>query len=411
MPSELHGGVTSITIALGRWLTGIRSQCLISTFIVLDLKGHFLMKYFLYFSVVATLLATAMIPSASAQSGSFSTDPAAWSSSVPGTAFTDIVDGLEVFDGVTIVDLVISDPNEEVDFLIATNQDLPWGTILYNDDDVMEVRVANTDLRAAVGVNGSLKGFQGDTIEYVVDPALEIVSGFCIRYGTGAAVVRVFDGDNLIATIDAAVGQTVADPDGVHICWENTNGDNVTSFDISYIEGTGVAPAVEIFDTEIRFIPRVPVEESNFESLTEVVDQLEDLADSLDGNDAVLANRAIYLLDYIHEDFFWELPEGERLSRYGSTVFLGSAYAVAYLNRIGTEEARLIAEDIVSVLEQVVDAEIAYAYENGGRTDFIERAEDIADVAEYIDEEFDCDAIASLVYRRAWLFAYCSTNN
>jgi len=129
----------------------------------------------------------------------------------------------------------------------------------------------------------------------------------------------------------------------------------------------------------------------------------------LSGADAENALEAVAFLEWIDDDVFWEQPTGERLSQYGAFVFYGSAYAIRALERIDDPAAEMFVEEVLDMLEEITDYEIAYAVENDGRTRFINRAEFFADMASIIDEDIDNDFIASLAYRIAWANAYYAT--
>ena len=90
-------------------------------------------------------------------------------------------------------------------------------------------------------------------------------------------------------------------------------------------------------------------------------------------------------------------------------MFTGAAYAICYLEHAGVDGTEEIVDSILEKLEQIVDDEIDYAIANGGRPDFIECAEDYAELAEWIDEDLDNPVVATIAYKLAWAHAYFAT--
>jgi len=86
-----------------------------------------------------------------------------------------------------------------------------------------------------------------------------------------------------------------------------------------------------------------------------------------------------------------------------------AAYAICYLEHTGVEGTEDIVDRIIAKLDQIVDEEIDFAIENGGRSDFIERAEDLAEAAEWIDTDLDNPLVATIAYKLAWANAYLAT--
>lgn len=184
----------------------------------------------------------------------------------------------------------------------------------------------------------------------------------------------------------------------------------------------GASGAFESLDTDIDFqtsvdtgikpeppAPPVVEEPSCFELLADVQSEIELLLDSSSGENARKLSTALGCIEWIQEDVFWEQPSNDRLSRYGGTFFIGSALIVKYLEAVHDPQADVIIDQFLVVLECIVDNEIAFAIENGGNPNFIDRAEDLADLALLIDEELDSEFIATLAYRLAWLNAYQAT--
>ena len=94
---------------------------------------------------------------------------------------------------------------------------------------------------------------------------------------------------------------------------------------------------------------------------------------------------------------------------YGGSLFIGGAYTVAYLERVDDPQSDVLIDQLLDVLECIVDREIDYAIANDGHACLLERAEDFANLAEIIDEDFDNQVVATLAYKLAWLNAYYST--
>jgi len=179
--------------------------------------------------------------------------------------------------------------------------------------------------------------------------------------------------------------------------------------DNAFIVEPGMQITHVIFDpasvSEIKaaYIPLPPVVEpvSNQECLASIAAEIGDLADAAtDSNDAYALNVACAALSFAAKDKFFE-EDGNRLSNRGANVFTGAAYAICYLQHTGVEDTGDIVDRILDKLEQIVDDEIAYAIANGGRPEFIDRAEDLAELAEWIDEDLDNPV--------AWVNAYFAT--
>jgi len=248
---------------------------------------------------------------------------------------------------------------------------------------------------AIIGSNGL-----GRATEFSLtpDPALGTAYGFCLVSGRDGNsflgspddVVSIFDGDTLIGQVTGDDQSFFAAP-----------GETITRIDFV---------GALVCDLQVAFCTDVPDPEvSNQECFENIAAEVGALADAAtDSNDAYALNVASAALSFSAKDKFYE-EDGNRLSRFGSNVFTGAAYAICYLEHTGVEGTEEIVDRILEKLEQIVDDEIAYAIENGGQPNFIERAEDFAEVAEWIDNELDNPFVATIAYKLAWANAYFAT--
>ncbi len=238
------------------------------------------------------------------------------------------------------------------------------------------------------------------TLVFEPNPDLGDACGFCLTTiidpaiaTPGALTVDIYDGDTLIAQRDFSTGDLsfIAEP-----------GQTFTRVEF---------PANGATDISVAFCedPVSPPEVSNQECLAALAAEIGELADAAtDPCDAYLLNVASCALNFSAKDRFYE-EDGNRLSRKGCNVFTGAAYAICYLEHAGVDGTEEIVDSILEKLEQIVDDEIDYAIANGGRPDFIECAEDYAELAEWIDEDLDNPVVATIAYKLAWAHAYFAT--
>ena len=242
------------------------------------------------------------------------------------------------------------------------------------------------------------------------------LEGVCFSYFSQFPDIDIafnaYDGDTIVASIPLPAN--AIDDEGIPIAatfgWRNTEGLNVTRFEFAVTSVVLGRPAGFVGDGQLAFGDGCdPPEATCFEQLGMVEADLDAFLDTLSGDDAYFAQGALDLVQYMQNDFFWEQPSQNRLSRYGGSLFIGAAYSVLYLEWVDDPEADVLIDELIAVLECIVDHEIAYAIENGGSQSFIDRAEDFALLAEIIDDDFDNEVIASLAYRIAWHNAYYAT--
>lgn len=249
---------------------------------------------------------------------------------------------------------------------------------------------------------------------FEVDAANGELEGFLLRTpGFFPPTVSLFDGDTLVETVPLAAGDSPFDLDaGVFFYgWTNTDGINVTKIQLDVIP-----TRLFVFEgIELSFFPEPvepPVEppaETCFDQLTNVKTEIENLLATATGRNANKLQSAFDCVCWIQDDSFWVQPSGDRLTAYGSNVFLGAAYTILYLERVDDPQADVIIDELINVLECVVDREIEFAIANDGAQQFIDKAVKFADLGDIIDDEFDNEVIASLAYRLAWLNAFYST--
>ena len=164
-----------------------------------------------------------------------------------------------------------------------------------------------------------------------------------------------------------------------------------------------------LFDIQVAFCEDLPpVEATCYEQLETLVNDIGLVADASDGRDARYYNAAAACSEYMQYEAFWD-DDFDRLSRYGGSLFIGGAYTIAYLERVDDPQSDVLIDELLDVLDCIVNREIDYAIDNGGEACLIERAEDFADLADIIDEDFDNQVVATLAYKLAWLNAFYST--
>ena len=261
--------------------------------------------------------------------------------------------------------------------------------------------------------NGSIfvNPLVGAPVVFNIDPANGVLNGFCLRYFNLAADVRIFDGDTEIDSFTTVPGQFDSSEPETFICFEN-DGSNVTRIEIEPTPGQDMGLSRFFVDSgEFRFEEAVPDLVTCFELLSEFRANVAALLGNSvpHSHDEYLLENVLDCTDWMQQDVFWEQPSGNRLSQYGGTLFIGAAYTIAYLEHVEDPAADVLIDDLLDVLECLVDNEIAYAIANDGHTCFIERAEDFADLAAVIDDDFNNEVVASLAYRLAWLHAYYAT--
>ena len=304
---------------------------------------------------------------------------------------------------------------------IPTPQSVVWGEVSQDGNNSAAISFqASTSFPISKGIIFDVGGEDG-TGPAVFTPntaALGPLEGVCFSYLTddndSVITFNAYDGETLVASFplpnapDDDTGKPVASTFG----WQNTEGLNVTRFEfaIEKSETSTIDPIGVVGDGQLSFGEGCdPPEVSCFDQLADIKADLADFVGTLSGNDAYFAQGALDCIDWMQHDCFWEQPSGNRLTRYGGSLFIGAAYTVAYLEWIDDPEADVLIDELVAVLECLVDHEIAYAIANGGNTCYIDRAEDYAELGNIIDEDFDNEVVATLAYRLAWLHAYYAT--
>ena len=252
------------------------------------------------------------------------------------------------------------------------------------------------------------------------DEASGPVNGFCLDYFKSVQAdfqVSLYDGDLLLETFDVDAGQPTNSR--LDFGYLNSEEFNITHVEFTFIpfdvdSGAPDQPfpiplAALIFDVQIAFCEDLPpVEATCYDQLATLVAEIQAAADAADGRDARYYNAAAACAEYMQCEAFWD-DDFDRLSRYGGSLFIGGAYTIAYLERVDDPQSDVLIDKLLDVLDCIVDREIDYAIDNGGEACLIERAEDFADLAEIIDEDFDNQVVATLAYKLAWLNAFYST--
>jgi hypothetical protein len=297
----------------------------------------------------------------------------------------------------------------QIGIIPTGNQQLPWGTVSQDGNNPSQ-----TAFNKSVSGLVNAVALDGQPIIHNINPSL-CLSGFCLRYTSSRAEVRIFVEGNSEAAfqVTSAPGQATATDPETFICWTNPGNEKVTRVEIARggANTDGGLTLLNVIDGgEFSFTSCNDNTSTCFEQLEAVKTNVDGfLASTTDADDAYWAEGALDCICWMQQDVFWEQPSGDRLSRYGGSMFIGAAYAVAYLECVDDPAADALIDEIMIVLECIVDREIEYAIANGGRSCFIDRAEDLADLGEVIDDDFDNEIIATLVYRLAWLNAYYAT--
>ena len=261
------------------------------------------------------------------------------------------------------------------------------------------------------------------TVDFTFDnpdrgPLTGFLLGF-LPFGGGDIEYQITIYDDLgapIDTFDISIGEEGSNTDmsskdfgSVSVGWINNDDRNVSRVEVaSKPLSSDVAVAV-VGRGQFAFLDAEPPVETCFDQLTDVRDEVANLLTTSEGRDAAYLRGALSCIQWSQNDWFWEQPSGDRLSIYGSSVFIGAAYTVSYLKRVKDPQADVIIDDLLDVLECIVDNEIEYAIANGGRESFIERAVDFAELGEIIDGDFDNQVVATLAYKLAWVHAYYAT--
>lgn len=212
-----------------------------------------------------------------------------------------------------------------------------------------------------------------------------------------AEQLEIFDGDTSLGIVLPAVDPSfIAGP-----------GQTITRIERRVLFGQLNVTADIVL--AVKSAPVVEEDVSSQQCLANIAVEIGDLADAAtDSEDAYALNVACAALNFAARDDFFE-EDGNRLTRYGSSVFTGAAYAISFLEYADVEGTEDIVDRILDKLEQIVDDEIDYALANGGTPKFIERAEDLAEIAQWIDEDLDNPVIATFVYKLAWVKAFFAT--
>ena len=255
------------------------------------------------------------------------------------------------------------------------------------------------------------------------NPELGPLNGFLFSFTrpltnitSGDVVVSTFNGDTPLESFVVSSDELSSDANGVDsFSFGLINDDasqNITSVEVMAADGSetdGALNGLIVTDARFVFSDVEPPVETCFAQLTDVGLEVSALLANSEGRDAAYLRGALSCIQWSQSDFFWEQPSGDRLSIYGSSVFIGAAYTVSYLQRVDDPQADVIVDQLLDVLECIVDNEIEYAIANGGRESFIERAVDFAELGEIIDGDFDNQVVATLAYKLAWVHAYYST--
>lgn len=241
-----------------------------------------------------------------------------------------------------------------------------------------------------------------------LDPSQGQLEGYLIKTANVAPpIVSLFDGDTLVGTINHDSSPLFLDVFAFAFGFVNTDGLNVTKIVIE--DNSPSPPSISCVD--VSFTPNdvAPPAETCFDQLADVKAEVEALLATSTGKDAHLLASVVDCICWTQHDCFWVQPSGDRLTAYGSNVFLGNAYSIAYLEHVSDPQADVIIDQLLDTLECLVDREIEYAIANGGREANIDKAMDFADLADVIDDEFDNQVVSSLAYKLAWVNAYYAT--
>ena len=353
-----------------------------------------------YLRMAIVGVAVLSISSITFAQGEVFTDCDAWTAAVCGEIIDDDFESLVDLNG----DLLTED---QLSFGTG-NQVLSWASVTSPE---------TTDLNI-FRENGTNNLFTDNRSPLVFDLNADLLpfEGFCFDYASdGEVTFSGFAGDTLVVT--ETMPATGVDFSFVeNFGWRDTEGLGITRIEISVavtaegetstiVFGNGQVSFGEICDPEPE--PEPP---TCFEMLGDVKTNTQALLPSLSGDDLYFAESALDCIWWMRSDSFWEQPSGNRLTRYGGTLFVGAAYTILYLEWVDDPAADVLIDELTEVLECIVDNEILYAIENDGDQCFIDRAEDFSELGDIIDDDFDNEVIATLAYRLAWLNAFYATD-
>ncbi len=300
--------------------------------------------------------------------------------------------------------------------------DTAWGTIDYS---ALLIGVEDGSTPANFSLNGDVALSVFETpVSVIPDPANGNLEGVCIRYvslsDTGALEVTLEDGSSIVLVLPVSQefdGILTTDTiEQAEFCWINDTGQSITGVELSAVRevdsddpGSFLAFGIDLAFgdgcSEVDLSEPEPA--TCFEQLAEVKACIDDLLVDATDSDAYFLYQAHDCVCWLQDDVFWQTDD--RLTAYGGSFFVGAAYTIAYLEWTEDPASNEVIDKLIAVLECIVDNEIEYAIANDGHTSFIEAAEQYADLAEIIDDDFDNEVVAALAYRLSWLHAFYAT--
>ncbi len=369
------------------------------------------LRPFVFFTFLAAVFTLPCAPVLAQSEGLGFIDRALWDAQLSPTSIV-LGDG---FESIVNVDGVVIEGSGLGLSEIAQPQQFAWGQLSSTATPGTEEFVGFQVTFFGVPQPVSVSLVNNARAIFDLDPSLGQVDGLFFQGRDGALQIRLFDGDTLVATLLESEFDPVR-VDGMRdYGWINSNGLNVTRFEILVEPTPGRSSIPTIANLDFAFIPldEAPAPpapaDTCFQRLADVRAEIETLLASSEGKDAVLLQGALDLVTFSQDDVFWVQPSADRLSAYGGSVFLASAYAIVFLERAQDPQSDGIIDALLDTLDCLVDREIEYAIANDGRGGFIERAMDLAELADIIDEDLDNQVVASLAYKLAWVNAFYST--
>lgn len=308
--------------------------------------------------------------------------------------YPPLTDSLLTFDELPLLFGSFGEEFPQAGFI--TPQSLPWGELTAQGDNMMGIK--EPFVLEGYGFRSDLV-VGGQDIELSFNPDLGQLSGVSFRlhpdYIRGIATqteVKFLNGDEVVDSLVFAHEPNSVVGNIRYVGWTNTENLDVTRILITFTKEqtpdvTAVFEAVEdgedvivlsfntglISDGELAFA-QVTTAPSNQELLDEILIDVGSIPATGNQQDDRRIARAIDRLNNATDPDFWE--DDDTLSNQGRAFFRQIDRAIQDLSRIrpASAEVEQAIEDLDSLLEGIVDAEIAEATANGGRQNFLNAA-------------------------------------
>lgn len=319
-----------------------------------------------------------------------------FSSLLSAQTFTDFADFADEISGTIIIDDFVGLTDGEAVEGGAANfgtQTRPWGTLGSSSDTFLGF---NTTADGASGyditifdLDFSLPGSGDDTpasdpdfLIFTPDLADDQLEGFCFDY-RGSPVITIFNGTEVVDTIQAPASPGPGPQADLTICWLNTDLEDVTRIEVTtpfLVQENFSLPTVissASFAFENVSAPPVDTCRSLLEDLILDLGSIESTGNNFDDQ---LINCALWYLECATNDSLWS--DDDHLA--SCNFFYYTNFATKYLSWVSDNaEVTQALEDIQAVLSCVTENEIAAATEAGGNANNLEWAEYYQQCADY----------------------------